>query len=88
MTDANIDIRELYQLYRVSEHIFYAKAPLPDNSYEESILAQYSTPGLKRNGFTRLGKKEWLDFAHPKMTKAERDELLDKLFPEERQTNV
>lgn len=57
----------------------------PDNAYEESVLARYSTAGLRRNQFTRAGKKNWLDYAYPKMSRAERDKILDNLFPEGRE---
>jgi hypothetical protein len=57
---------------------------LPSNEYEESILAQHSTPGLKRNKLTRASKKLNLEFDehYSGMTRQERDDLLDRIFPE------
>lgn len=52
---------------------------------EHEILEQYSTPGLRRNELTRQAKKLNMEFDenYRHLTKAERDELLDKLFPPE-----
>lgn len=53
-------------------------------SYEEEILAQYSTSGLRRNELIRSAKKLNMEFDenYRHMSKAERNELLGKLFPE------
>jgi hypothetical protein len=52
---------------------------------EEEILAAYSTPGLRRNQLTRASKKLMIGFdaQHSSMSRAERDEFLDRMFPEE-----
>lgn len=52
---------------------------------EEEILAAYSTPSLRRNILPRGAKKLNMEFdaQFNKMTKVERDEFLDKLYPED-----
>lgn len=50
---------------------------------EAEVLAEYSTPGLRKNQFTRAGKKDWLSFSYPQMSRDERDKLLDEIFPED-----
>ena len=52
---------------------------------EDEILAAHSTPGLRRNVLPRQAKKLNMEFdaQFNKMTKAERDEFLDKLYPDE-----
>jgi hypothetical protein len=54
-------------------------------TYEEEILAKHSTPSLQRNILPRIAKKLNMEFdaQFNKMTKAERDEFLDGLYPEE-----
>lgn len=54
---------------------------------EDEILAQYSTPGLRRNQLTRTAKKINMEFDErlKGMSIAERDEFLDKHFPEEKE---
>ena len=53
---------------------------------EEEILAKNSTPGLRRNILPRSAKKLNMEFdsnyAH--MTPADRDDFLDRLYPEEK----
>lgn len=50
---------------------------------DEIICAQHSTPGLRKNVMTRQAKKEQLLDAYKHLTPAEREELLDKLYPPE-----
>ena len=52
---------------------------------EDEILAAHSTPSLRRNVLPRDAKKLNMEFdaQFNKMTKAERDEFLDKLYPDE-----
>lgn len=52
---------------------------------EEETLAKHSTPGLQRNVLPRHAKKLNMEFdaQFNKMTKTERDEFLDRLYPEE-----
>lgn len=54
-------------------------------TYEEEILAAHSTPGLRRNILPRSAKKLNMEFdaRFNKMTKVDRDEFLDKLYPDE-----
>jgi len=54
-------------------------------TYEEEILAKHSTPSLRRNELPRSAKKLNMEFdaQFNKMTKVERDEFLDALYPEE-----
>lgn len=79
-----------YVLYRVGEHLFYAKPISPVSEpelssleYQEAILAKYSTPGLEKNKLTRASKKAAMEFDenYRHLTKRERDEFLDKMFP-------
>ena len=53
----------------------------PVLSYEEGILAKYSSPGLRRNVMTRYAKQFQLDDL--KLPAAEIKELLARLYPEE-----
>jgi hypothetical protein len=55
-------------------------------TYEEEILTKHSTSGLRRNVLPREAKKLNMEFDenYRHMTIAERDELLDKLYPEEK----
>jgi len=46
---------------------------------EGEILAKYSSPGLKRNQFSRYAK-HWHLRENYRMTLQEREELLDKLY--------
>jgi hypothetical protein len=55
--------------------------PKPTTADVDAVIAKYSTPGLRKNQFTRDGKKDWLSFAYPKMSREERDKLLDEIFP-------
>lgn len=56
---------------------------LPDNSYEEGVLAKMSTPGLRRNIMTRREKHTQIDEVYGnKLTPSEKKELLDRLYPE------
>ena len=52
---------------------------------EDEILAAHSTPSLRRNVLPRQAKKLNMEFdaQFNKMTKTERDEFLDKLYPDE-----
>jgi hypothetical protein len=52
---------------------------------EAEVLAAYSTPGLRKNQFTRDGKKDWLAMSYPKMDREERDKILNELFGPEQQ---
>jgi hypothetical protein len=54
---------------------------------EEEILAKHSTDRLRRNILPREAKKLNMEFDGQfiKMTKADRDEFLDKLYPEEKE---
>lgn len=56
-------------------------------TYEEEILEKCSTPGLRRNVLSRPAKKMIMEFdaQFNKMTKTDRDEFLDKLYPDEAQ---
>lgn len=51
---------------------------------EEIIINKYSTPSLKRNVLPRATKKLNMEFdsQYNKMTKQDREELLNKLYPE------
>ena len=53
-------------------------------SYEDEIVAKYATPGLCRNVLSRQSKKLNMEFdaQFNKMTKEERDEFLDAMYPE------
>ena len=53
---------------------------------EKEILDKYSTPGLKKNSLDRAAKKMSMEFDenYRHMTPAQREEFLDKHFPEER----
>lgn len=55
------------------------------SDYEDLILAFHSTPNLRRNVLPRAAKKLNMEFDanFNKMTKAERDEFLNRLYPEE-----
>lgn len=55
-----------------------------DSSYEESVLARHSTPGLRRNQLTRSVKKLTMEFdaQFSGMSAADRDEFLERMFPE------
>lgn len=52
---------------------------------EKEVLAKYSTPGLQRGELTRSSKKHLMEFdaTFNTMTKQERDDFLDKMFPNE-----
>jgi hypothetical protein len=52
-------------------------------SYEEQIIAKHSTPGLKKFMLTRQAKKEQLNAQGMSRFPKERDELLDRLYPDE-----
>jgi len=56
-------------------------------SYEDEIVAKHSTTSLQRNVLPRAAKKLNMEFdaQYNKMTKAERDEFLDSLYPEEKE---
>lgn len=56
-------------------------------SHEEDVLAKCSTPGLRRNVLSRFAKKMNMEFdaQFNRMTKVERDEFLDKLYPDEKE---
>ena len=56
-------------------------------TYEEEILTQHSTPNLRRNILPRSAKKLNMEFdaQFNKMTKADRDEFLDTIYPEEKE---
>ena len=55
---------------------------------EDETLAAHSTPGLRRNVLPRSAKKLNMEFdpQFNKMTKSERDEFLDAIYPEEKET--
>lgn len=57
----------------------------PDNRYEEAIVAAHSTPSLRRNQITRAVKKLNMEFdaQFSRMSLADRDEFLDRMFPED-----
>lgn len=46
---------------------------------EKEIVEKYSTPGLRSNELTRWGKRQQLE-QMPRMSKAEIEEILDKLY--------
>lgn len=48
-------------------------------TYEEGILARYSTPGLRRNQLDRSAKKDHLGSAGVKGPEAEK--ILNELYP-------
>jgi hypothetical protein len=48
-------------------------------STDEEIVAKFSTPGLKRNVLSRYAKT-WHLRDNYRMTREERDALLDKLY--------
>ena len=52
---------------------------------EEETIAKHSTPSLRRNVLPRHAKKLNMEFdaQYNWMTKADRDEFLDKLYPED-----
>jgi len=52
---------------------------------EDEVLMKYSTPGLRRSELTRTAKKMNMEFDenYRHLTVIERNEILDKLFPEE-----
>ncbi len=54
-------------------------------TYEEEILAANSTSSLQRNVLPRSTKKQNMEFDenYRYMTRKERDEFLDKLYPQE-----
>lgn len=52
-----------------------------DNRYEESVLLKHSTPGLQRNQLTRDAKREQLNAQGMSKFPADRDKLLDELYP-------
>lgn len=56
------------------------------NTTEEEVLANYSTVGLKRNQLTRASKKLNMEFDERNngMTKQDRDEFLDRYYPEDK----
>lgn len=58
-------------------------------TYEEEILAKHSTDRLRRNLLPRQAKKLNMEFdpQYNKMTKVERDEFLDNLYPEEKEVS-
>jgi hypothetical protein len=55
-------------------------------TYEEEIIAKHSTPNLRRNVLPRSAMKLNMEFDanFANMTRAERDEHLDRLYPVER----
>jgi hypothetical protein len=50
---------------------------------EEEIIAQCSTPGLKKHMLDRFAKKEQLNAQGMGKFPADRDKILDALYPEE-----
>lgn len=52
----------------------------PGNSYEESIIAANSTPGLKKNQLTYAAKKDHLNSLGMNRIPDERDALLAKIY--------
>jgi hypothetical protein len=56
-------------------------------TYEEEILAKHSTDRLRRNILPREAKKLNMEFDenYRHMTMRERDELLDALYPEQKE---
>ncbi len=54
-------------------------------SHEDEILAKHSTDRLRRNILPRSAKKLNMEFdaQFNRMTKAERDEFLDAIYPED-----
>jgi hypothetical protein len=59
-------------------------------TYEEEILATNSTPRLRRNILPRHAKKLNMEFDSQfnKMTKADRDEFLDAIYPDEKDSDA
>lgn len=57
---------------------------MADESYEEGVIIRHSAPGLKRNQLTRAAKKLMMEFdaQYSSMSRAERDEFLERIFPE------
>lgn len=49
------------------------------NEFHEAALRKHATPGLKRSQMSRYGKK-WHLLETQRMTKEERDKLLDELY--------
>lgn len=58
--------------------------PLKEQMSEAEVLDKYSTPGLRKHELDRFAKKMNMEFDAlcNHMTKEERDEFLDKHFPE------
>ena len=54
-------------------------------TYEEEIIAKHSPPRLQRNVLSRTSKKLNMEFDSQfnTMTKEDRDEFLDMIYPEE-----
>jgi hypothetical protein len=52
-------------------------------SYEEQIVAKYSTPGLKKFMLNRFAKKEQLNAQGMNKFPEDRDKILDALYPDE-----
>lgn len=50
---------------------------------EDEILAEYSTPSLRRNELTRSAKKEHLNGVAKHLTREERDKILEQLYGQE-----
>lgn len=63
-----------------------SKGPFAGNSYEENILRRYSTPGLRKNQLDRAAKKEQLNAQGMSKFPADRDKILDELYPRMVQT--
>jgi hypothetical protein len=57
-------------------------------TYEDDIIAKHSTPGLRRNVLPRSAKKLNMEFdaRFNKMTKTDRDEFLNAIYPAESNT--
>jgi len=49
-------------------------------SDEAAILAKYSSPGLKHNMLTRREKDAQLQDIYKKMSKEDREKILDELY--------
>jgi hypothetical protein len=53
--------------------------------YEQSILAKYSTPGLRRNTLSREAKRDHLAMTYKGMSQEQVKLILDRMYgPEER----
>jgi hypothetical protein len=67
-------------IYKVGDQLFIQRRTLPDNSYEESIVAANSTPGLKKNQLTYAAKKEHLNSQGMSKYPEDRDKLLAQIY--------